>query len=857
LTEHEGEKLPIARAGGRVASIRFGLRIPVYLLMALAMLTPPSMGARAADSPVPPAVAVPSNEAPQSAAPDLADLVPRATQAAERLRRLRAAVEQLRVSPVDPAALEKRAARVAELEQALEHLGKTRTASHDHFADLKTSVRDEDETLERFSEQLTEKLRRIDALRVECLEEVQYWQKAARVLAERSEFEGLRESVASATSNAEQALTLVTDSAAPNLEVQQRVGALRGRLQVVATAIDTALRTLRDDIYRRTGFPLTSPRFFEQFKPALLEDLRENLGRVSWPEGRFFASYDWVILLQVAVAVVVVGAIRRRREVLAVSPRWGFLASHPLAAGAFVGFPLLTPLYGSVLPPVWRLLMWLLTAFGVARLVGSRVHTPWQRRLLYLLASLFLLTQVLRVVGVPLPIFRLYVLFVSLLGAPLCFWRARVNRATGGPRLYVLGLELGGAMLVLSAVTQVAGYSAFATHILESAIQTTFVILLAWILAVLAGGALELALGPVSVLFRFSLIRKNSAYLSRRLKLIVDGAVVLWTIGLILRVWRVYDTPFEGLHAVLALGFSLGEQRITVGLILGAAAIFYGSILLSGMIQDVLMEEVYPHSRMEKGVRISMNRLVHYAIVAVGFFFAVGTLGMDFKNITILAGAFSIGIGFGLQNIVNNFVSGLILLFERPIKVGDVVMLDGEWARIKKLGLRATIVQTFGRSDIIVPNSDLVSNKVINWTLSDRLMRLEVPVGVAYGSDVPLTMKVLQEIGVAHPEAQKDPEPQVMFRAFGGSSLDFELRVWVDADRFQVISSELHQEVDRRFREAGIEIAFPQRDLHLRTVDERARRALVSVATSPGDSRAVPGDTEGKVVPEVGEEKNS
>ncbi|HSH70588.1 MAG TPA: mechanosensitive ion channel domain-containing protein, partial [Deferrisomatales bacterium] len=163
---------------------------------------------------------------------------------------------------------------------------------------------------------------------------------------------------------------------------------------------------------------------------------------------------------------------------------------------------------------------------------------------------------------------------------------------------------------------------------------------------------------------------------------------------------------------------------------------------------------------------------------------------------------------------------------------------DGEWARIKKLGLRATIVQTFGRSDIIVPNSELVANKVVNWTLSDRLMRLEVPVGVAYGSDVPLTMQVLREVGAAHPEVEKEPEPQVLFRAFGGSSLDFELRVWVDADRFQAISSELHQEVDRRFREAGIEISFPQRDLHLRTVDERARRALVSVAGARGSAPA-------------------
>jgi small-conductance mechanosensitive channel len=808
----------------------------------LALLVGWSAGVLAADDAAPAAEGPPPAETTAAKAPDLADLVPRATQVTERLGRLRATAKSLRTPPVEPAAVDKRGARVAELEAVLEQLRQSRTASHDQFSDLKASVKAEDEALARLTQQLTEALQRVDGLRVEWLEELQYWQGAAQGFGGRAEYEGLRESVEDATRKAEEALALLTSGGAPSLEVQKRIGVLRGRLHEVAAAADGALSSLRDDIYRRTGFPITSPRFFAQFQPSLVDDLQQNLSRVSWPEARFFAAYGWVVLLQFAVAAGVARAIHRRRGVLVATDRWGFLSAHPLAAGVFVGFPLLVPLYGAVLPPVWRLLMWLLTVFGVARLVGSRVHTAWQRRLLYLLAGLFLLTQVLRVVGVPLPIFRLYVLLVSLLGAPLCFWRARVNRATGGPRLYVLGLWLGGVALASAAAAQVAGYSSLATHLLESSIQTTFVILLAWILALLARGALELAFGPVSVLSRLALVRKNADYLCRRLGWVVDGVVMLGALGLILRVWRVYDTPMEALDALLALGIRLGEHELTVGLVLASGAIFYGSILLSGLIQDLLMEDVYPHSRLERGVRLSMNRLVHYGIVAVGFFFAVGTLGVDFKNITILAGAFSIGIGFGLQNIVNNFVSGLILLFERPIKVDDVVMLDGEWARIKKLGLRATIVQTFGRSDVIVPNSDLVSNKVINWTLSDRLMRLEVPVGVAYGSDVALTMQVLREVGAAHPEVQKDPEPQVMFRAFGGSSLDFELRVWVDADRFQAISSELHQEVDRRFREAGIEIAFPQRDLHLRTVDERARRALVSVAETRSIGRPGPAD---------------
>ena len=174
-----------------------------------------------------------------------------------------------------------------------------------------------------------------------------------------------------------------------------------------------------------------------------------------------------------------------------------------------------------------------------------------------------------------------------------------------------------------------------------------------------------------------------------------------------------------------------------------------------------------------------------------------------------------------LQSIVNNLVSGLILLFERPVRVGDFIEVGGKWAEIRKIGLRATNVQTFDQADVIIPNADLVSTQVINWTLSNRRVRLIIPVGVAYGSDISLVMETLIACTRENSKIAEAPPPQVLFLKFGESALEFELRVWVlDADNRLVVSSELHQEIDRRFREAKIEIAFPQQDLHLRSVDE-------------------------------------
>jgi small-conductance mechanosensitive channel len=200
---------------------------------------------------------------------------------------------------------------------------------------------------------------------------------------------------------------------------------------------------------------------------------------------------------------------------------------------------------------------------------------------------------------------------------------------------------------------------------------------------------------------------------------------------------------------------------------------------------------------------------------------ALLALGFEFTKLTIILSALGVGIGFGLQGIVNNFVSGLILLFERPVRAGDYIELDGKWAEVKNIGLRATTAQTFDQADVIIPNADLVSNQVINWTLSNRRVRLIIPVGVAYGSDIELVMKTLLACAKENSGIAGEPPPQVLFQSFGESSLDFELRVWVpNAEDRLTVKSELNQAIERKFRDAKIEIAFPQRDLHLRNVNE-------------------------------------
>ena len=222
---------------------------------------------------------------------------------------------------------------------------------------------------------------------------------------------------------------------------------------------------------------------------------------------------------------------------------------------------------------------------------------------------------------------------------------------------------------------------------------------------------------------------------------------------------------------------------------------------------------------MHSGVRIAISRLVHYALVFTGFVVALSVLKFDLTQFTLLVSALGVGIGFGLQTIVNNFVCGLILLFERPVRVGDTIDLGGQWAEIKRIGLRSTTVQTFDRADVILPNADLITNQVTNWTLTDRHARSVIAVGVAHGSDVQLVIQTLKACALSYLGVMKEPEPQILLRRFTESSLDFELRAWVDnvSDRLGMESG-LHQEIERRFREAGIKLAIQQQEVTVRTI---------------------------------------
>jgi small-conductance mechanosensitive channel len=277
-----------------------------------------------------------------------------------------------------------------------------------------------------------------------------------------------------------------------------------------------------------------------------------------------------------------------------------------------------------------------------------------------------------------------------------------------------------------------------------------------------------------------------------------------------------FDPVMAVLAAVLDVGFSHGDVTLTLGDLVEFGVTLWVSWLLSSFIRFVLEEDVYPRVTLPRGVSYALSNLVQYVVLTVGFFLALGVAGVDLTKATILAGALGVGVGFGLQNIVNNFVSGLILLFERPVQVGDAVTIGTIGGQVKHIGIRSSTVRTWDGAEVIFPNSALIADPVTNWTLSDRKRRLTLSVGVAYGTDPAAVVDLLRRVAGADEAVMKDPEPLALFMGFGDSALNFELRAWTDrADTWAPVQSELYLALYAALTAAGISIPFPQRDLHL------------------------------------------
>lgn len=294
--------------------------------------------------------------------------------------------------------------------------------------------------------------------------------------------------------------------------------------------------------------------------------------------------------------------------------------------------------------------------------------------------------------------------------------------------------------------------------------------------------------------------------------------VLFWLFGT-LTAFRIYRPLMEAVADIASFELGYGAFAISIGSIVLFAISVYLSFWVAKAIRGMLQEDILPNMDLPRGVANSVSTMSYYFLLIAGLMVALTAAGFKVSQLAIVIGALSVGIGFGLQTVVNNFVSGIILMLERPIQPGDTVELSGTVGRVRDIGMRATTLTTAEGADVVVPNGMLLAEKMINWTLSNTQRRIDIPVGVAYGTDPRRVLDILKGVANGTRGISSHPTPSVLFTGFGASSMDFSVRAWADTfdDSFEVRST-MAVNICNALKEAGIEIPFPQQDLHIRSV---------------------------------------
>jgi len=521
------------------------------------------------------------------------------------------------------------------------------------------------------------------------------------------------------------------------------------------------------------------------------------------------------------LAALVVFALVARRQIRA----WEAAASSdpvlqvfdmPVSTALIVALLLTGSLYER--PPTI-----VVNAFGIIILVPvvrilGRMTKPAPTAAIWLVAILFLLNRLRDIALLNALVLEQYVVLLmngGALAGLVWLWRRRAL-VVGSYRVPEPLAWLAMGMLVVSLFAGASGYMR-ASRLLGGGVLRSAYTALELYTAALVALAVFAYLLRVWPLARLHMVARHRLLFERRASVLLTWGVTLLWLAATLR-WFSLLVPAESLaRAVLDYRVARGFVSLSMGDVLALVATIWAAFLVSRFVRFALEEDVYPRLPLGRGLPYAISSLLHYAILLLGFLAAIGAMGVDLNRVTLLTGAFGVGVGFGLQTIVNNFVSGIILLFERPIQVGDAIQmtdLDGE---VRRIGIRATTVHTWRGAEVIVPNATLISGNVTNWTLSDRTRRFELQVGVAYGSDPQRVLEVLREAAASVPGVLSQPGPVVLFQSFGDNALNFEVRAWTaHFEEWAAVHSQMAVAVNAALKAAGIGIPFPQRDVTLR-----------------------------------------
>ncbi len=706
--------------------------------------------------------------------------------------------------------------------------------------------------LQSWQQQLTRRSESLAQWQLRAADQVKSWDLTVDALRAASVSDALVQTARNtreAWKDAEQQLKARQDEV---LTVQSQLTAQFQVTDEVLQSIDEVKASARRGVLRRDHPPLwrgLAPSDGTDELPGVTDRLRSD-----WQNARdYFRGQESSVALFLLLALITLGIfLYVRKRVIRLADQQPDVQRHLQifrrpAGAALVVVLMLAPWVFPGTPGPVRDILGLIALIPMVWLLPL-ITPASMRRPIYAVAALYLLVRFTDLVSSGTAAGRLVLLLYTVLAGVLAWWifrpggRASTVEGGGWWRAAQRMGQLAAIALVASAVFNVLGFVALADLLAEGTLRSIFLALLIF-LGVAVTEGIVVTLLQSKALQWLNMVRWNSASIIQWvMRLVQLAGAVTWLLGT-LSYFRILDPAKDMATAVLTASAKVGSVGISLGNILGFVLALVVGVLLARLLRFVLTVEVFPRITLPRGVPATIVMLANYAVLGVAFVLALAAAGIELSQFALIAGALSVGIGFGLQNVVNNFVSGLILAFERPVQAGDVVQFGETWGRISRIGVRSSTVRTWSGAEVIVPNGDLISSQVTNWTLSDQQRRVEIPAGVAYGSNPHQVIELLVECARKEPRLLPTPEPYALFLGFGASSLDFELRAWTDDfDNFLSIKSDLTLAIHDALYAAGIEIPFPQQDLHLRTVDEGAAMRLAGrglpAPQSPGSAGA-------------------
>jgi len=798
----------------------------LYILAAICLVAPlSSSAAQSAVSQQESEVAQQGAPAPEEPQPILeGELQARADVVAADLRRIEALLQPIADSARIDAALSDREAAIVRLRGQLDGVNPDRISTR-RLRDLRLPWLELRAELGGWAADVRDRFGVFQEERERLRDERRRWE----VTAERADVEEM----------APELLRRIDNLLGRVRDAEQRVRERRNQVGAVADRISTSQEAVAESLDRIDGLA-------ESKRAALLERRDAPLWRVfarpddlPVAEEAAYAGEDWtetliayldlrrdrlvfLLLIYSALLAIAFGLRRQSREWPAEDPvmeKARDLAARPfslaLAFSVGISLLLLQNLAGSAAD-----LLLLLAVIPFIRL-GSVVFKSVLRRDLYAVAALTILVRIAAVGpdGSPLTRFLLLLATImALVGTVSVALRARRSseRLRGWRQAESAAASVAAFLLGAALIANVLGWLALSRLLTKATVLSLFGAF-GWAIVVGATAALVPVLIDGGLGRVLPSLRRNRAVVTRTTVTAVTVlALVLWARSTLVG-FQIWDPLAEYFTNLAGGTLSIGGLTLSLGGLLGAVLILVVTRLVARLVSFFLREEVVPRFRGPRGAGHSMVTLVSYAVYGIGIALAASAAGLSGTQVTVVVGALGVGIGFGLQNIVSNFISGLILIFERPIKVGDVVQTTQHWGTVRRIGIRASVIRSFDGAEIMVPNTELIAKEVINWTRSDDVRRIEVLVGVAYGTEPEEVLEILLRVAGEHPLTLEDPAPQAQMLRFGESSLDFRLRCWVRMEDWVSVASDLHVSINRELKTAGITIPFPQRDLHVRS----------------------------------------